>query len=195
MSLDRFIAMESIISKFRNRKVTPANYTNKANLPQYRNTDEILDAALSSDIDEKFGGQMIEGKIEGICYLIHIVDKNDTIIEKLRKAMKRIHPQIGKVQEFLAKTIVAEYNSSNGDDGPWEWTETDDEFSQKKTSDVTSKITLETIDIRVTEKKGIDCTLWFADGNLYWGHAIVVSNIFDEDGKLTPSTMKYSVEG
>ena len=189
--MDRFAAMEGFISKFRNRKVRSSRATSKNEYTQYRNIDKLF-AALKVSEDTK--SSEVRGTVEGLYYSLDVRPGAEGNIDAAKRFAKRIQPQLGKAQNVLAKAIVDEYNSSNGDDGPWEWTNTDGPFSQKSASDVTSKISLETVEI-VVKADNIYCDLWFDDGDLWYGHAIVTHNLFNESGKMTPDKMKFSIEG
>ena len=189
--MDRFIAMEGIISKIRNRKVRSSRFATRDTYTKYKNIEELF-AALSTP--ENGRGSEACGIIEGLYYALEIRSGGESNIEAAKRFAKRVQSQIGKAQSILAKAIVDEYNSSNGKEGPWEWINSDDDFSPKSVSDVTSKISLETAEI-VVKADDIRCDLWFDDGNLWYGHVIITHNLFDASGKMTPDKMSFTVEG
>lgn len=193
-NLDRFAAMEGLISRFKNRNVKPSSFTvkNSDKYPKYRDVSEILNAAVNGQRDG-YGRNAAMGIVEGLRYNVEIED-SDFDAAKASAIMKKVQRSIGKAQNVIASSIVAEYNDSQGKTGPWEWTERGAEFSPKKLSDVTSKIRLELVEFFVL-KDGVSTVLYFDDGRLWWGHSVSVEGLFDLNGNITESKMRYSLDG
>lgn len=192
-NLDRFAAIEGLISRFKNRNVKPSSFTvkNSDKYPKYRDVSEILNAAVNGQRNG-YGRNAAMGIVEGLRYNVEIED-HDFDIAKVSAIMKKIQRSVGKAQTAIASNIVAEYNDSHGDSGPWEWTERGLPFSPKKLSDVTSKIRLELVEF-VVSKDGVETNLYFDDGRLWWGHSVSVQGIFDLNGNMTESKMDYSLD-
>lgn len=73
--MDRFIAMEGIISRFMNRKVQPAKriLRNNESMTNYRNVDELYQAAAASK-KNTYGRRSTEGLIEGLPFILELED-------------------------------------------------------------------------------------------------------------------------
>lgn len=192
--LDRFAAMEGLISRFKNRDVKPSSFTveNSDKYPKYRDVREVLNAAINGERNG-YGRNAAMGIVEDLRYNVEIED-SDFDTAKASAIMKKVQRSIGKAQNVIASSIVAEYNDSQGKSGPWEWTERGAEFSPKKLSDVTSKIRLELVEFFVL-KDGVSTVLYFDDGRLWWGHSVSVEGLFDLNGNMTESKMRYSLDG
>lgn len=182
------MAMEGMISKIKNRKVHQVDRSWVDKLEKFTSIDAIIEKAKTSEKREYRG--LYEGKNVDID--IHGDGEVDASASRI---VKSAFSSIGKVQNLLAEKIVKSYNESNGKNGPWEWTE-NGEFHQRKASDVSSKIKLETFAAYIdTTKNSIKFELYFEDGELWWGHVIVVVDAFDKSGHVAPDSLDYSIEG
>lgn len=192
---DRFIAMEGIISKLSNRKVMVAEriIRNMDKMPKFRNMEELYQAALSAE-KNTYECREVNGLVEGLHYILQIDNDAPSDGGKVVAMLKKIQRSVGKAQNVVAEYIVNEYNESEGESGAWAWSNTDEPFSPRKVSDATARIRLEAIDILVNVK-GVRVTLWFDDGDLWYGHSIVVSDLFDLSGNMSKDTMTVSIEG
>lgn len=193
--MDRFIAMEGIISKFSNRKVQLSKriIRDKDQMATYRNVDELYQAACDAE-KNTYDRREVDGIVEGLPYILQIDDDAMSDHGKSISILKKIQRSVGKAQNLLGEYIAKEYNDSNGKSGAWAWSNTDEPFSPKKASDAIAKIRLEAIDIRL-KASGISVILWYDDGDLWYGHSILVHDLFDKNGNMNESAMRVTIEG
>jgi hypothetical protein len=197
------VAMEGVISKFRNRHVSQKQYANAAGKTHYANINAMIQDLINNGETDSSGWKVVDGYCEGLSITLNADKDLDTITPEHQRAIKTVFSSIGQAQKMLAEMIVKEYNDSQGKNGPWVWTESGAEFSPKKASDVTSKIKLEGVDIRIHSKEGIyhadgiAADFYFDDGDLWWGHCIILHDIADpKSGRLTVTDKtEYEIAG
>jgi len=186
------VAMEGMVSKIKNRKVRQKDAGWFQKLEKVASINELFVHAQNGE-EDKWGVREKSANVEGKHVVIEI-RKDAELSDSTVKTIKTAFGNIGKVQTLLAKKVVAEYNGSNGKQGPWEWTENKEEFKPRRESDVTGAIKFETFRACVA-RDGVKFELYFDDGQLWWGHVIVIDNAFDMKSGAPKSDFEYSIEG
>lgn len=191
------VAMEGIVSKFKNRRIQLTERAKKA--PKFRSVKDLINS-------EQDGGHRV-GLIDGICVDLYIEGDGSPLIPADYHKIGLALTQVAAAHKALCKAIVDDYNESQGKKGPWEWTEGKQaEFSKKSISDVSSKIKLSMAEVRYYDHSTPDggkynpgdiiVDLWFDDGDLWWGHVIIMIDAVDRaTGKTVTSNIRYEIAG
>jgi hypothetical protein len=195
-SMSEYVAAtEGIISKFKNRKVSQVQREFVKNLKKYSNLSALIEDARQSDVDDRFGKHRVGGIVEGFNVAIYI-DRDAELTDVNARAIKTAFAAIGQAHKTLVDMIIEDSNSTNGKNGPWEWSESGEAYTPKKASDIASRIKLETMSFDV-HNDGVTVSYWFDDDNLWYGHVIVLSDCNDpQSGRFVKTAnTEYSIEG
>ena len=199
--MDRFIAMEGFLDKFRKSKMSNVKAEYQEKFPKYPSVDAFVNAIFDGSAESKYPHD----------YRAMIGNTDMTILHPE-------HVDIALVKEFAENAIksanvvhksvcmgeIELYNSSNGKEGPWAWTEREDaSFKKKNLSDIEREISLALIHISFYENGNHNIEYWFDDGpsNLYGGHSLIANGQIEgkycdfrisKDGKfIGPISGKY----